>query len=138
LFDEVFWLWKLLQNAGASLRPSCVANPVSNCHHPMQEADRIPAILQEETVVPFTVALPSGDVDSAEQTIFMVPDIDDPRHKSDFANSPVLLWISPTVRGSLNGASIPVPGMDRRAEGVDMIFSLMQSQRHILFHLSLK
>jgi hypothetical protein len=100
----------------------------------MQEADQIPAIFQEEAEVPFTVALPSGDVDSAEHTIFMVPDIDDPRHKSDFANSPVLLWINPTVRGSLNGASIPVQVMDRRAEGVDMTFSLMQSQHHIWFH----
>jgi hypothetical protein len=83
----------------------------------VQEADQIPAIFQEETGVSFTVALPSGDMDSAEQTIVMVPHIDDPRHKSDFETSPVLLWINPTVRGSLNGVSIPVPVADRNADG---------------------
>jgi hypothetical protein len=34
--------------------------------HPMQEADQIPAIFQEEAAVPFTIALLSEDVDSAE------------------------------------------------------------------------
>jgi hypothetical protein len=78
----------------------------SDGHHPMQDADQVPAIFQEETEVPFTVALPSGDVDSAEQTIFMVPDIDDPRHKSDFANSPLLFIGGKFIARKLNRPAV--------------------------------
>jgi hypothetical protein len=77
-------------------------------------------------------------VDSAEQTILTVPGIDDPRHKSDFANSPVLFWINLAVRGSLNGASIPLPGVDRRAEGGGYDLRFDATTALYMFHLSLK
>jgi hypothetical protein len=67
--------------------------------------------------VPFTIALLSGDVDSAEQAIFMVPRIDDGLHDEDVDTSPVLLWIHPTVTGSLDGVPIPVPVGDPECQG---------------------
>jgi hypothetical protein len=46
---------------------------------------------EEEIGVPFIVGLPSEDVDSAEQMVFMVPGIKDPSYNSNPDNGPVLL-----------------------------------------------
>jgi hypothetical protein len=87
------------------------------CRHFMQEVDQIPVIFQEEAGLPFTIALLSEDVDSAEQAIFMAPHIDDGLHNEDVDTRPVLLWIHPTVTGSLNGVPIPGPVLDPERQG---------------------
>jgi hypothetical protein len=84
----------------------------------MQEADQIPVIFLEKAGVPFTIALLSEDVDSAEKAIFMVPRIDDWLHNEDVDTRPVLLWIHPTVTGSLNWSTNNRPPPSRPAKHV--------------------
>jgi hypothetical protein len=78
--------------------------------------DQIPVIFPGETGVPFIIALPSEDLSSVQQAVFMVPPVDYASDQWETQNTPVLLWVYPTEVGSLNGASIPVPVVSRFSE----------------------